>query len=89
MTFENYIKPELLILVVVLYVIGLMLKNTMLIKDKFIPLTLGVIGVALSLFYVVGTEGFSVMGVFTGFTQGVLVAGASVYANQLFKQSSK
>ena len=38
MDFLEYIKPELLILVPVLYVIGMAIKKTALIADKLIPL---------------------------------------------------
>ena len=40
----DFIKPELLILVPVLYIVGLGLKKTSL-SDKFIPLILGASGV--------------------------------------------
>ena len=41
---KEFIKPELLILIPVLYLIGISIKNTLLIKDKFIPLVLGISG---------------------------------------------
>lgn len=85
---QNYIKPELLALVAVLYVIGLMIKGTELIKNKFIPLILGIVGIVLCFIYVIGTEGLTVMSTFTAITQGVLVAGVAVYADQLVKQLS-
>lgn len=87
--YMEYIKPELLVLVAVLYVVGLMIKNTEKIKDKYIPFLLGVAGVALSLLYVVATEGFTLIGVFTAITQGFLVAGVAVYVNQLIKQTKE
>ena len=87
--YEEYIKPELLSVVAVLYILGLMIKSTNKINDKYIPLILGVVGVILSAIYVIATEGVSVMGVFTSITQGVIIAGVAVYINQLFKQSSK
>lgn len=83
---QEYIKPELLILVPCLYIIGVMLKGSTLIKDKYIPLVLGVCGIVLSLMYTVGLSGLSLATVFTAITQGVLVAGTSVYVNQLIKQ---
>ena len=84
---KNFISPELMILVPVLYFIGIGVKKTTLIADKFIPIVLGVCGVILSCLYVLGTNGFSVVGVFTAITQGILVAGGSVYVNQLIKQT--
>ena len=87
--FTEYIKPELLILVAVLYIIGLMIKGTKKIKDNYIPLILGLVGVVLSCLYVVATEGVSLIGAFTGVTQGILVAGVAVYVNQLIKQTTE
>jgi hypothetical protein len=85
----EYIKPELLVLVAVLYILGLMIKGTKKIKDNYIPVILGVAGIALSTLYVVATEGFNLLGVFTGVTQGILVAGVAVYVNQLIKQTKE
>ena len=87
--FTEYVKPELLILVPVLIVLGLIIKNTERINDKYIPAILGVCGVILSTLYVLASEGATLMGAFTAITQGVLVAGVAVYANQLVKQSKK
>lgn len=84
----EYVKPELLVLVAVLYVLGMMIKQTSKINDKYIPLLLGAVGVVLSLIYVVAVEGLTLMGVFVALTQGVLVAGAAVYVNQLIKQKN-
>lgn len=91
---ENYIKPELLVLVVVCYLIGRAAKQSRAVPDKWIPLLLGIVGVALACVWVCATSAFSgpqgiLMAVFTGATQGILCAGASVYANQLLKQSKK
>lgn len=86
---QNYIKPELLILVPVLYVVAMIIKNTEVIKDKYIPAILGVLGIVLSTLYVIASEELSLMGVFTAITQGVLVAGTCVYANQILVQSKK
>ncbi len=93
MDFSEYIKAELLILIPVLYIIGMACKKAETVKDKFIPLIVGGCGVALSIIYVLCTSDLSSpqavgMAIFTALTQGVLVSGASVYANQLFKQFS-
>lgn len=42
---QDYIKPELLVLIPVLYILGLMLKKTEKINDKYIPVMLGIIGI--------------------------------------------
>lgn len=91
---QNYVKPELLVVAVVLYFIGMGIKNTEKISDKYIPLMLGVIGIIISAIYVVATSNFNsyqtvLMAIFTSIIQGILVAGVSVYANQLIKQAQK
>ena len=53
---KEFIKPELLILIPVLYLIGISIKNTLLIKDKFIPLVLGISGIMLAIIYIFATE---------------------------------
>lgn len=90
MNITDYIKPELTVLVAVLYIVGMALKKSA-VNDKFIPAILGGVGVLLSLIYVIGTATLTTpqeiaLAVFTAITQGVLVAGASVYVNQLIKQ---
>lgn len=89
MNFNDYVLPELLILVPVLYGLGAVIKNTEKIKDNYIPALLTLCGVVLSCLYVIGTQGISAEAVFTSIVQGILVAAAAVYANQLIKQSSK
>ena len=84
----DYIKPELLILIPVLNIIGEIIKQTK-INDKFIPLILGIIGIILSCVFVIGTAGFSALNLFAAITQGILCAGTAVYGNQIFKQLKK
>ncbi len=93
MDFTQYIKPELLVLIVVLYVIGLVLKNTQ-VKNKWIPLILLGAGIVLAVVWVVSTEPITgaqeaAGAVFTALVQGVLCAGAAVFSNQLVKQAGK
>lgn len=90
----DYIKPEVLILVPVMYLLGLMIKNTEYIKDKFIPLFLGLVGVILTTIYVLATSDIlnykdCLMAIFVAITQGILCAGCAVYINQNIKQSKK
>jgi len=90
---KEFVKPELLILIPVLYIIGAGLKVSKF-KDNFIPVTLGVVGILLSTIYVFATTDISgnkdiLMGIFISLTQGVLVAGCSVYFNQIYKQLKK
>ena len=88
----NYIRPELLILVPVLYLAGMAFKKSELMKDKHIPVLLGVLGTVLAMLYVYSTDAKdsdTAMMIFSAVTQGVLCAGTSVYANQIVKQSKK
>jgi len=91
---DNLIRPELAILIPVLYFIGMGIKKAKGVSDNNIPAVLGLIGIALSLIWVLANEPphsqedwLSVL--FAGITQGVLVAGAAVYGNQLIKQGKK
>lgn len=90
----EYVQPELLVLVPVLYFIGMGLKKTEKISDQLIPALLGIAGVVLSGMWVLGTEQIigwqqAVIAVFTAIVQGILCAGMSVYINQLIKQAKK
>lgn len=90
----NYVKPELLVLAVVLYFIGAGLKQAQAVKDKYIPAILGACGCLLAAVYVIatcplGTMQEIAMAVFTSIVQGILVAGLSTYVNQLVKQARK
>ncbi len=90
---KEFIKPELLILIPVLYLFGVALKRSV-VADWLIPWILGGVSVTLSLVFIAATSEFSgwqsiLSGVFSGITQGVLCAGASVFVNQLVKQKDK
>ena len=90
----NYVKPELLIVAVVLYFVGMGLKHAQAVKDKYIPLILGGIGIILCAVWVFAscplkTGQDIAMAVFTAIVQGILVAGLSTYVNQVVKQINK
>lgn len=90
----NYIKPELMVVAIVLYFIGIWMKQLQEVKDKYIPFVLGIIGIVICMIYVFATCDCDsskkiLMAVFTAITQGILAAGASTYVNQLIKQSGK
>lgn len=89
MEYLQYISPELLILVPVLYGIGAIIKNLETVKDNYIPAILCVTGIVLSCLWVLGTEGVNCTSLFTAIVQGVLVAAAAVFSNQLVKQAAK
>lgn len=91
----NYIKPELIIVAIALYFVGLALKKTERVSDKYIPVILGVVGIVMALIYVLAVSlpisgaGEVMMAIFTAIVQGVLCAGLSTYANQIRKQLGK
>lgn len=90
----NYVKPELVVVAIVLYFIGMWLKQSQTVADKYIPIILGVIGIVICGIYVIATCSLSgvqniAMAVFTAIVQGILVAGLSTYVNQIIKQVSK
>lgn len=90
----NYVKPELLIVAVVLYFVGMGLKHAQAVKDKYIPLILGGIGIILCAVWVIAscplkTGQDIAMAVFTAIVHGILVAGLSTYVNQVVKQINK
>lgn len=86
---SQYIKPELYILVFVLYILGKGLKHSLM-PDKYIPALLGVCGVLLACIYVFSLHPQNLLAaLFSGITQGLLCAGGSVYINQIIKQLTK
>lgn len=93
MELKEFIKPELLILIPVLYIVGIGLKKSKM-SDTLIPLVLGGIAIVLSAAWVIATSDISTLkdvayALFISVTQGILSAGASVYVNQLYVQSKK
>lgn len=94
MDIMNYVKPELIVVAIVLYIVGVALKNAQTVKDNAIPFILGAVGIILSAIWVLansplGTMQEVLMAVFTSIVQGILVAGLSTYVNQLIKQAQK
>lgn len=77
----EYISENALLMIPVLNVIGMIIKNTEKIPDKYIPLILlffGIVGAVA----IMGISPESVV-------QGVLITGTAVYGNQVFKQLKK
>lgn len=90
----NYVKPELLIVAIVLYFLGVWLKQAAFFKDKYIPIVLGIAGILICGIWVVSTETLVTgqdiaAAIFASVTQGILVAGVSTYVNQIYKQLMK
>ena len=90
----NYVKPELIVVAIVLYFLGMWLKQAAFLKDKYIPLVLGGAGIFICGIWVMATASFATaqdiaLAVFTAIVQGIIVAGLSTYVNQLIKQAGK
>lgn len=90
----NYVKPELIVVAIALYFVGMALKQAQAVKDKYIPLILVGISIAICAIYVFatctcGTGQDIAMAIFTAITQGILIAGLSTYVNQIVKQANK
>ena len=90
----NYVKPELIVVAIVLYSLGMALKQAQSVKDKYIPLFLGSVSIVLCAIWVLATSEIRngqqvAMAIFTAITQGILVAGLSTYVNQIKKQVHK
>lgn len=90
----NYVKPELLVVAIVLYFVGVGLKKAQTVADKYIPVILGVCGIGLCAIWVLATCRMETgqeraMALFTSIVQGILTAGLSTYVNQIIKQAGK
>lgn len=86
--FNHYARSELMILVPVLYFITMLIYKSN-IPDFKISIIVTAISVTLSILYSVAVvDIFSVstflLAIFSGFTQGVLFAGASMFAGLIF-----
>lgn len=86
MDYTQFIKPELLVLVPALYGLGLVLKNTHKISNNYIPAMLTAVSVALSLLYILSTDGINGVSVFTAIVQGLICVAVAVYGNEVIKQ---
>ena len=75
---EKFISEYALILIPTIYLLGMFIKETVFIADRFIPLVLLFIAIILSCLL----NGFNVDSVI----QAILCCGVAVYFNQLYKQ---
>ncbi len=78
----NYVVQEGLVMIPVLFIIGEILKGTELLSNKWIPLTLLVISIGFTPLLLGAYDANNIV-------QAILVAGATVFGNELIKQSSK
>lgn len=94
MDITQYIKPELLVLIPVCLIVGLTVKHTEAVSNKYIPAINGIIAIVLAAIWIVSTttcvDAQSVASaIFISVIQGVLCAGAATYGDQLIKQAKK
>ena len=76
---NEYIVEQALIVIPVLLTLGAFIKGTPNVKDWLIPYIL----LALGVVFTVALTGFNIDSII----QGVLVSGAAVFGNQLYKQA--
>ena len=85
----NYVKPELLILIPILNIIGAIIKK-LYIDDRHIPLILCGLSVILCCLWIIGNGAQTLAdALFSGVIQGILCAAGSVFNHQVFKQYTK
>lgn len=86
----EYVKPELLIIAVFLYVIGMFLKGAPAVQDWAIPFIILALGIIMGILYIaiMLDQGFVAKAIFEGIIQGVLCAAMAVFTNQLIKQAT-
>jgi hypothetical protein len=84
----QFIRPELLIVVVACYILGVFLKGSKM-NDWLIPFVLLGFSIALTILYIaiVLGEGLTWKVIIVGFIQGLFAAALAVYGNQLIKQA--
>ena len=90
---KEFIKPEFLILIPVLFAFGIMLKKSAMV-DWLIPYVLTIFSVLLCLLWSGATTTISniqdgCMMIFTSIVQGFLCAAASTMVDQYIKQAQK
>ncbi len=85
----NFVRPELLILVIFIWCLGLFFKKMPLFNKEwiipFILLGFSVIITVLYISFVLG-EGFSPSSIVSAIIQGVIIAALAVFSNEIIKQ---
>lgn len=82
----KYIKPELLVVVFILWYLGVKLKAIKGIPDFLIPFILLGVSIILALSYVLIVDGINPMAVWVGIIQGLVIAAVEGQAYQYKKQ---
>lgn len=76
---KEYLVEDALGIIPALMILGKIIKDTPKVQDWLIPYILLVLGII----FTIGVIGFS----FDSVIQGILVSGAAVFGNQLYKQA--
>ena len=92
MELMEFLRPELAVLVPVLYLLGTILKRSPL-QDWLIPFLLCAVGCVLSFMYlasfgVESPEDWLIL-LYSALTQGVICTACTVYAHNLIKQAKE
>lgn len=92
--FKEFLKPELLLLIPVIYIIGMITKRLSFINDKYIPLITTACSLILTFVYVFATSSLKsyemlLLAIFESLTQSILISGTATFTNQLIKQFGK
>ena len=78
----EYIVQEGLVMIPVLYILGEIIKGTEVLENNWIPVALLVVSIGFTPILLGGFTAENIV-------QAVLVAGATVFGNQLYQQSIK
>lgn len=85
----NFVRPELLILIVFVWALGLFLKKAPWFTGEWkIPFILLAVAIVFTILYiaVVLTEGFTGPVIIAAIVQGVIIAALAVFGNEAIKQ---
>ena len=82
MNIVDYVVQEGLVMIPVLFIIGEIVKGTETIENKYIPVILLGLSLVLTPFVLGGYTAGNIV-------QSILVAGVTVFGNEIIKQSSK
>lgn len=85
-----YIKPEFMVIVCALYVLGRIIKQLERVPNRWIPLIITIFGVffaGVHVAAVIDTYPNMAKAVFDCLIQGILCSGMSVYAYEMIKQA--
>jgi hypothetical protein len=85
----NLVRPELLVLVALLWCIGLFLKKApSFTQEWLIPFIMLAISIVMTILYIgfVLGEGFAPNVIVSGIIQAVIIAAITVYSNEIIKQ---